>query len=246
MPSKKGTTMVFIAAIGRHCEYDAPDFVDGFLSKEKFIQDKVGETLYQANVWDFRYMILTGFWSRDGKHIVESVTPLWTEAVGQYYYDLGYPFRDPNKRFLKTLYWHIVREYTVCKAAPNKFGGKCQHPDCSCPTSRQLNVHHGSISGENYVSLEKGFQPIVGQEHLHEGMLSVLCETCHIQVTEKSRLDKMMRPRTISSKNNPKLLKQFMNNLSGNRVVDKRDVESSTIMTIGEMIKYKQEKKDQK
>ena len=238
--------MVYIETIGRNFDYDAPSFVDDFLKKEKSVQDKVGSAIYQANLSDFRYMILTGFWTRNGSRIVEAITPLWTEDIGLYYYNLGYPFQDPTKRFLKTLYWFIVREYTIDKAPVNKAGGKCQHPNCLYPRSHHLNVHHGSIVDENYVCLGRGFQPIVGREHLHDGMLTVLCEVCHTRVTEQSRTAKMSRPRsiTISSTDNPELFKRMMSNLSSNKIVNKRDVEPPSMGTIGDLIKYKQEKKD--
>jgi hypothetical protein len=240
--------MIFVASIGRSFGYDAPGFVDAFLDKEKAVKNMVGEMLYHSDLWDYRQMILTGFWSLEGERVVESVTPLWTEEVGRYYSNLGYPFQDPSKRFLKTLYWYIVREYTVNKAPLNKGHGKCQHPNCPNPSNRRLNVHHGSVSGESYMSLEKGFQPIVGREHLHDGMLTVLCETCHAMVTEQSWMDKMTRSRslTVSSKDNTELFKQIMSNLVGNKIVNKRDVEPSSVMTIGDMVKYKQEQKDKR
>jgi len=60
-------------------------------------------------------------------------------------------------RFLKTIYWFVIREYLI-----GQNQGKCSH----CGFAAHLNVHHSSYDHH-------------GSEHQFLGDLTVLCESCH-------------------------------------------------------------------
>jgi 5-methylcytosine-specific restriction endonuclease McrA len=73
----------------------------------------------------------------------------------------------PYNDFLKTIYWHIVRDYVVSQR-----GGKCE----LCGKMKNLHVHHKTY--ENH-----------GMEHANLNDLMVLCKVCHAKFHDKDKFD---------------------------------------------------------
>lgn len=92
-----------------------------------------------------------------------AVCYLWTPEYGLHYKRMNYPYGD-DKSYLNTRYWQILRAYFI-----QRRGNKCEREQCGKEGVYRLDpleLHHNAYR-------------FVGEEHLHEDTLEVLCDECH-------------------------------------------------------------------